>query len=163
MPRATTPAIDRFSRLYIVATPPNSTRPDLGPCWIWTSNRNKFGYGQFWAGHPVRAHRWAYIYYKGAIPDGLDLDHLCHVRNCVNPDHLEAVTTRENLMRSNTIQARNAKKRHCIRGHAFDAENTYIQWMGDSPCRRCRKCDALRYHLRKAARAGVAVQLELIA
>lgn len=154
-------AIDRFTALYIVATPPESRRPDLGPCWLWKSQLNEYGYAYFYFnGRPRRAHIWAYVHYKGEYDRSLDLDHLCHIRRCVNPGHMEPVTTRENLMRSNTIQARNARKTHCLRGHLFDAANTYLN---NGRYRRCRKCDALRYHLRRMARAGVAIQLELSA
>ena len=83
----------------------------------------------------VYAHRVAYEIIKGKIPDGLDLDHLCRNKVCVNPDHLEAVTRRENLMRGNTIIAKEVKQTHCKRGHPLSGNNLYFYGF-----RRCKKC-----------------------
>lgn len=70
-------------------------------CWLWTGAVHKTGYGLFNPGEGVvRAHRWSYEHYRGPIPNGLHIDHLCRVRRCVNPDHLEAVTQAENNRRS---------------------------------------------------------------
>jgi hypothetical protein len=98
------------------------------PCWIWTAHRpTGVGYisirreGRF-----VLAHRVAYEQYKGAIPDGLVLDHLCRVPACVNPDHLEAVTQRENALRGVGITAQLARQTHCKRGHSLSGENLHI-------------------------------------
>lgn len=75
-------------------------RPDLGPCWLCASGVNWAGYAQFIAsGSRVAAHRWSYERFVGPIPDGLQIDHLCFVRNCVNPSHLEPVTAAENTRR----------------------------------------------------------------
>jgi hypothetical protein len=76
---------------------------DMGygtPCWIWQLDHSYDGYGRKWLGsRRVHAHRWTYEQHVGPIPEGLQLDHLCRVRNCVNPDHLEPVTPRENTRR----------------------------------------------------------------
>jgi len=77
---------------------------------------------------------------RGTIPYKLELDHLCRVKHCCNPDHLEAVTHYTNLHRGASIQARNAKKTHCKWGHEFTPENTYIIPSGAG--RACRACKA---------------------
>ena len=69
-------------------------------CWLWTAYRLPSGYGQFGLnGKMVYAHRWSYEQVHGPIPKGMHIDHLCRVKHCVNPDHLEVVTCRENAMR----------------------------------------------------------------
>src|SRR6266576_3456485 len=86
-------------------------------CWPWQANRGR-GYGNVWiAGRMYRAHRVAYELLIGPIPEGLTLDHLCRNRGCVNPAHLEPVTSRENTLRGEGISANNARKTHCKHGH----------------------------------------------
>jgi hypothetical protein len=82
------------------------------------------------------AHRWAYESEVGPIPIGLTLDHLCKVRRCVRPDHLEAVTLQENLLRGLTFQASNAAKTRCPRGHPYTAQNTRHH-CGSRHCKTC--------------------------
>ncbi|MGO3650436.1 HNH endonuclease signature motif containing protein [Agrococcus casei] len=84
------------------------------------------------------AHRFAYADSRGAIPEGLEIDHLCRNRSCVNPKHLEAVSKRENLARGYAVPAINARKTHCKRGHEFTAENTY-RWGSSRICRACKR------------------------
>lgn len=100
-------------------------------CWAWRGDLQRNGYGSFTSrGTSYRAHRFAYEMFVGAIPDGLQLDHLCRVRHCVNPEHLEPVTAREN--------ARRAMRTHCTHGHEFTSENTYVH-DGKRYCRECRR------------------------
>ncbi len=110
-------------------------------CWLWTASINPEGYGKFWVAGKgrLRAHRVAYELVVGPIPEGLQIDHLCRVRHCVNPSHLEPVTHRENLLRGIGIPAVNAKKTHCLRGHPFSGDNLYIEPKGGRRCRECRR------------------------
>src|SRR3990167_1572712 len=111
-----------------------------GACWLWTASQWGGGYGQFWDGsRNVVAHRFAYELLVGSIPDGLEIDHLCRVRNCVNPLHLQPVTTRENTLRGEGPSAINAVRSECIHGHAFSPSNTYISKDGKRSCRTCRR------------------------
>lgn len=105
-------------------------------CWEWTASRFRNGYGQ---GNRTVAHRVVYELLVGPVPEGLDLDHLCRNRGCVNPGHLEPVTRRENLRRGETLPAANAIKTHCNTGHEFSEENTYVDALGKRHCRACRR------------------------
>lgn len=120
-------------------------------CWEWTAYRGVYGYGHFGTYRPRRtriAHRVSYEVLKGAIPEGLQLDHLCRNPSCVNPDHLEPVTPAVNTYRSSAVTAINKAKTHCINGHAFDEANTYHPPHGG---RRCRACRAQRDRAKRAA------------
>lgn len=137
--------VDKFS-------PKPDRRPDLGPCWFWTAYRDLNGYGRFSKrrGNMSMAHRVSYELVVGGIPIGLELDHLCVVRHCVNPGHLEPVEHAENSRRSSlgeVTRARLAAQTHCLNGHEFDEANTHIQRSG---ARRCRPCSAARARARRA-------------
>lgn len=125
-------------------------------CWLWTASLNNRGYGQFGVGRRlVLAHRWSYEWHNGPIPAGLHLDHLCRVRNCVRPDHLEPVTNRENNRRGDT-GAHERAKTHCPQGHPYDETNTYST-PGVENSRACRECMRRRmreYRLRLKERAS---------
>jgi hypothetical protein len=115
-----------------------------GSCWIWRGFINANGYGQFGAGDIVHlAHRWMWIQTNGEIPSNEPhLDHLCRVRACVNPDHLEPVTQAENNRRSWLYRPRPIPMERCGRGHDMDEANRYPR--GDRPGRfACRKCSAI--------------------
>lgn len=113
---------------------------DGSGCWIWLGAMHRLGYGMFRVGTKTKlAHRVAYEMEVGPVPSGLQLDHLCRNRKCVKPTHLEAVTSRENLMRGQTLARKNASKTACKNGHPFDTLNTIAR--GESAqWRRCRIC-----------------------
>lgn len=118
-------------------------------CWEWSAYRNKDGYGTFRVGsrtdgtrRMILAHQFAYETLVGPVPDGFQLDHLCRNRGCVNPTHLEVVTNQENSSRGETGKYL-SRRTHCIRGHSYSEENTYIRPDGRRSCRICHR-DALR-------------------
>lgn len=121
-------------------------------CWVWTA-KVRHGYGQFSLkvnGRELspRAHRHSYAVLVGPIPEGLHLDHLCRVRSCVNPAHLEAVTQAENNRRAA------AARTHCPAGHPFSEPNIYFSKRGRQ-CRTCRR-DRNRQIRERAAADGAA-------
>ncbi len=114
--------------------------PNTG-CWLWTGATNSDGYGFVWHNRKNEyAHRVMYSEKVGQIPEGLQLDHLCEQKCCVNPSHLRATTARENILRSGAPTARNHRKIRCINGHLFTTENTYVYSRGDFPRRMCKTC-----------------------
>ena len=133
-------------------------------CWVWTGNMHVDGYGLVYTKKRrfrEYAHRYAYSTFVGPIPDGLQIDHLCHTRDetctggiecphrrCVNPDHLELVTQLENFKRGRNPLSLNARKTHCKNGHEFTPENTATRSDG---YRRCMECDRI-VHRRATAR-----------
>jgi hypothetical protein len=120
----------------------------MSGCWLWAGYAISAGYGQLWFGQrtktgkasPSYAHRVAFEAVVGRIPPDLELDHLCKVRSCVNPLHLEAVSFDTNWRRSSAPSALNATKTQCKRGHEFSADNTAVYKGG----RYCKACSAIR-------------------
>ena len=123
-------------------------------CIEWIASLNSTGYGTFAAGDntTVMAHRWSYEHHAGPIPNGHDLDHLCRNRRCVNPDHLEPVTTSTNLLRGVDVGQANTAKTHCPIGHPYSGDNLYVppSRPNNRMCRACRR-DHKRRAQEKAA------------
>lgn len=111
-------------------------------CWLWRGNLSHegSGYGRFKdQGYKWYAHRWAYVHLVGPIQDDLQIDHLCRVKRCVNPQHMEPVTPRVNTMRGFSPSAINARKEYCPRNHRYDLMNTYFTKAGGRHCRACER------------------------
>lgn len=124
-------------------------------CWLWMGRIGHGGYGHQKATHLREglAHRVIYRMVKGDIPEGMELDHLCRVRRCVNPDHLEPVDHRTNSLRGIGATAMHAHQTHCKAGHPFDEANTQQTKTKYGPARACRACNraaAARYRIRQA-------------
>lgn len=120
-------------------------RQDLGECWVWTAYVDPDGYGRIAVGERMAlAHRVSWELANGSVPDGHELDHLCRRRSCIRPSHLEPVLQRENWIRGEATSAINAKKTHCLNGHALPP---YQPGKG----RRCRECVSIRNAQRRRA------------
>jgi hypothetical protein len=113
--------------------------PNSG-CWLWIGDAQANGYGRY---NGTVAHRVTYELLVGPIPTGLTLDHKCRIRCCVNPAHLEPVTNVENVLRGDSVPAKNRRKTHCEHGHPFDEQNTrWLTQKNGNPGRNCRACAA---------------------
>ncbi len=108
-------------------------------CWIWMASTDRCGYGRFMYGAKTRkAHRWAYEFCIGPIPDEMECDHLCRTPACVLPDHIELVTHRINVLRGQSPAAKRARADCCLNGHLRTIENTRTRL--DNGMRYCGVC-----------------------
>lgn len=119
-------------------------KKDAG-CWVWIGSLRPNGYGIFYFNGKLTAHRVSYEVFNGPIPDGLVVNHKCRNRRCVNPDHLNTITDKENVLNGVGISVVNAKKTHCKYGHPFNKKNTYIKSDGARACVPCGLTRAKRY------------------
>lgn len=137
----------------------DKVQPQASGCWQWTgSRRGGSGYGDIGFGHTRSelAHRLAYSIMVAPIPAGMQIDHLCRNRQCVNPSHLEVVTPRVNSLRGQGFAAMNARKTHCVRGHPLIGANTLL-YRGWRYCRLCRRIfDQVRRLKRQTKEVGYA-------
>ncbi|MFI1942236.1 HNH endonuclease signature motif containing protein [Streptomyces purpureus] len=116
-----------------------------GACWLWTKALDRHGYAEIKIDRRhYLAHRVSYELFVGPIPPGLVIDHLCRVRSCLNPAHLEPVTNRENVLRGEGLAAQNAAKAHCPQGHPYDEANTILRPSGSRRCRACHNASTNR-------------------
>jgi hypothetical protein len=130
----------------------------LTPCHIWQHHKTKGGYGRATdpkqPGRQEYAHRLAWEAANGQIPEGLEIDHLCRQRDCVNPAHLEPVTSRVNGLRGDAGLASGAQQRaktHCPKGHPYSGENLYVDATGRRHCKTCRREQLRKSRARRAA------------
>lgn len=130
-------------------------RPELGPCWLWKLPGGAGGYGAFYLnGRTQTAHRAVYQLEISEIPKGLVVDHLCRVRNCVRPTHLEAVTVKENNRRARvweTGAAIQRAKTHCPHRHPYAGDNLRICKDGKRACRACARRNSAESKARRKA------------
>jgi len=121
----------------------NSKWVDNNLCWEWVGAVGTDGYGVFRMGNKLyKAHRASHILYKGEIPKGLQVDHLCMNRLCVNPEHLEAVTYTENIRRAA------AARTHCPRGHSYAIYGRL--WGKTVKAKYCIQCNREKTRARRA-------------
>jgi hypothetical protein len=123
--------------------------PNTG-CWLWTGAENEKGYPR---SHGKGVHRIMYDRFVGTIPKGMEIDHTCRVRSCVNPRHLEPVTHRENVLRGISFIAERAFASHCKRGHALKDDNLVPRANGRRECRICWRMHARNVYARKKENA----------
>lgn len=114
--------------------------PESG-CWIWNGSDKNHGYCRFRVnGKLMMVHRFSYELFNGKIQDGLSIDHLCRVRCCVNPIHLEAVAHRTNVLRGISPMSQNAAKKFCINGHELIGNNLYrVSSRRERSCKICHR------------------------
>ena len=142
---------ERFWAKVDKGGPLPAARPELGSCWLWTAAADGNGYGRFRStgSFIALAHRFAYEDLVGPIAADKQLDHLCRVRCCVRPSHLEPVALQENVARGESPSARQARQTHCIYGHPLAGDNLHITSLGR---RHCRACDRHKHRMSYAKR-----------
>lgn len=157
------PIVQRILRLVDKNGPVPAHRPELGQCWLFIGRLNRDGYGIIKRGGRnggnALAHVPMYDEVNEPLPDNWERDHLCRVRNCVRPTHLEGVPARINNLRSESPAAINARKTHCDSGHLLSDDNIYRATDGSRHCRICRAGWRREQTLRRNPDAGISMRL----
>lgn len=150
------------ARRYILTNIIDEPRVDgFTPCWIWQGRIDEGGYGTSKRGlGSSSAHRCSYMAFNGSIARRLQVDHLCYVRSCVNPGHLEAVTGHVNMMRAIAHDkalglGHWARRERCASGrHAMDGDNVRVFILRGRECRQCETCRAEKAKAAYAKKVG---------
>jgi hypothetical protein len=152
------------SKLPINEIIKTKVKKDKNGCWNWTGNGTNSGYGQIGVGNcgtkRAMAHRFFFEKMVGKIDDGMQIDHLCRNRRCVNPKHLRQCTVRENVLSGNGFSAQNARKTHCVNNHELSGSNIMIIKTGVGNQRRCKKCIRVWSKMRGRERQSIIKLLE---
>lgn len=128
------------------------SKPTASGCCEWQAYKKDTGYGLVRVGgRTMQAHRASYECLVGPIPSGMEIDHLCRNRSCINPRHLEPVTKRENQMRGMAPGILIYKSGKCAAGHQMSGSNLYISPNGKRGCRQCMRSATRRYNEKKRA------------
>lgn len=129
-------------------------------CWIWLATKSR-GYGNFWDGKRYRgAHLFSYEFLIGKVPEGLQIDHLCRNKACVNPAHLEPVTARENMLRAKEFKitefgVKKLSRERCSKGHKYTPENIYREKSNKRRCKKCIRAKNFFYREKKRAEQSI--------
>ena len=118
--------------------------PNSG-CWLWMAALKRDGYAKF-TSHST-GHKMAFLHWNGVVPEGKEIDHICGVKCCVNPQHLQAITHKENVAKSGSWDF-NRRKTHCPKGHPYSGENLYISGT-NRQCNICRRERSYAFFLKK--------------
>ena len=144
----TTPVLPERIASKIAEGPAPDSAPHLGPCWLWMASDDGYGYGACWfEKRMTKAHIVTYRLLVGEVPSGLQLDHLCRVRRCVRPSHLEPVTSRENTLRGDAGLHKKVVT-HCTQGHEYALHAYEIP--SRPGIRYCQACNIERSRCRRA-------------
>jgi len=119
-------------------------------CWEWQGRKVKGGYGNINVNKKrIGIHRILYKYYYDKLDSRLEIDHLCRNTSCCNPLHLEQVTHKENVLRGFSLNAINARKTHCKRGHPLSGDDIRIEKYGSRRCKKCKNENRMKYYYQK--------------
>ena len=141
------PAAVKFNEKYLIDR--SIPEPNTG-CWLWLGSVSQDGYSQV-GKPPWSGHRIAFEVKHGPVPEGMEVDHICRVRCCVNPDHMQPLTHYDNLIKSYRKVSPNSLKTHCPKGHPLDGENLRLKKTSTrlGVSRQCKACERDRYQAKR--------------